>query len=117
MEGSKTGQWIKAMGNGVFQLTFVKDHLNGLGIVHGGMLCVFFDEIMGSLIGSRAVTVSLNVDFMEPAFEGGAQAIARIDREGNDLIFTRAEIVQGKKLVARASGTYFRIPKTFLSSK
>ncbi len=117
MEGSKIGQWVEVKGDGIYQLTFVRDHLNGMGIVHGGILCVFFDEIMGSLINGSAVTVNLNVDFMEPALEGKAQAMAKIDREGNDLIFTRAEITQGKKLIARASGTYFRTPKTFLSNK
>lgn len=117
MEGSKVGQWVEVTGEGIYRLKFVRDHLNGIGIVHGGILCVFFDEIMGSLIKGRAVTINLNIDFMEPALEGEAHAIAKIDREGKDLIFIRAEITQGKKLVARASGTYFRAPKNFLSNK
>ncbi len=117
MEGSKVGQWVEVTGEGVYRVTFAKEHLNGIGIVHGGILCVFFDEIMGSLINGGAVTINLNVDFMEPALEGEARAIAKIDREGKDLIFIRAEITQGKKLVARANGTYFRLPKNFLSNK
>ncbi|MEM0123007.1 MAG: PaaI family thioesterase [Conexivisphaerales archaeon] len=117
MEGSKIGQWLKVTSDGVFELTFIKDHLNSLGIVHGGILCVFFDEIMGSLINGSAVTVNLNVDFMEPALEGTAKAVAKIDRKGKDLIFTQSEIIQGKKTIARARGTYFLVPKTFLSRK
>ena len=65
MEGSKVSQWVEITGDGIYELTFARDHLNGIGIVHGGILCLFFDEIMGSLIDGSAVTVNLNVDFME----------------------------------------------------
>jgi uncharacterized protein (TIGR00369 family) len=107
MEGAKMGKWVKTIKKGTYQLKFTDDHLNGLGIVHGGIIYVFFDEIMGSLAKQEVVTVSLNVDFMEPALKGEALAIARVDRRGKDLIFVQAKILQNKKIVARAHGIYF----------
>ncbi|MGC8568861.1 MAG: PaaI family thioesterase [Nitrososphaeria archaeon] len=82
-------------------------HLNILGVVHGGFIATLLDVAMGSLINERAVTVSLNIDYIEPAFRGEIVAEGKITRYGQDLVFTEGTAKQRDRIVARASGIYF----------
>ncbi|MGC8600013.1 MAG: PaaI family thioesterase [Nitrososphaeria archaeon] len=80
---------------------------NILGIVHGGFITALLDTAMGSLIEKKAVTVNLNVEFIEPAFKGMIRAEGRVVRYGNDLVFTEGAVYQDNRLVARGSAIYF----------
>jgi len=80
---------------------------NILGIVHGGFITALLDTAMGSLIEKEAVTVNLNVEFIEPAFKGRLRAEGKVVRYGNDLVFTEGEVYQDNRLVARGSAIYF----------
>ncbi len=80
---------------------------NALGIVHGGFIVTLLDTAMGSLLESRAVTVSIEVEFLAPAFKGKLMAEGTVVRRGNDLIFTEGRVYQDKRLVAKGSAIYF----------
>ncbi|MFP3224302.1 MAG: PaaI family thioesterase [Nitrososphaeria archaeon] len=80
---------------------------NVLGIVHGGFIAALLDTAMGSLLGKKAVTVNLNVEFIEPAFKGKLRAEGKVVRYGNDLVFTEGKVYQQNRLVARGSAIYF----------
>ncbi|MDP8023746.1 MAG: PaaI family thioesterase [Nitrososphaeria archaeon] len=84
---------------------------NILGIVHGGFIVTLLDTAMGSLIENKAVTVSISVEFLEPAFKGKLRAEGKVVRRGNDLIFTEGRVYQDKRLIAKGSAIYFILLK------
>jgi uncharacterized protein (TIGR00369 family) len=67
----RNGPWFEkadADGRVLRGLRILPRHLNGLGIVHGGLLAAFLDAAMGGAAwrasGRRCVTLSMNVDFL-----------------------------------------------------
>ncbi len=93
--------------NGIAEAYCDERVTNAVGIVHGGFITTLLDTAMGSLIKGKAVTVNINVEFLEPAFKGKLKAKGAIIRQGNDLIFTEGRVYQDKKLVAKATAVYF----------
>lgn len=83
------------------------EHLNELGIAHGGFIASLLDEAMGSLIEEKAVTVSLTIDYLEMLNKGEVKATAEIVRKGKDLVFCEGRVYQNSKVVAKGSGIYF----------
>jgi acyl-coenzyme A thioesterase PaaI-like protein len=111
-------------------LTFV-DHPEGLatsfrlgrryesypGVVHGGLLGVVCDEIMGNLIvvrtGRVAFTVSMRLRYLSPVAVGAEYScVARLGLAGDgSLISATAEIVDAERdAVVTASATYRCVP-------
>ena len=88
-------------------------HANPHGIVDGGMLMTLADHLVGMTIfrsvenGTRAVTVSLNSDFLGPGRLGdwieGSAVITRTTRE---LIFARAEVACARNPILAVSGVW-----------
>jgi acyl-coenzyme A thioesterase PaaI-like protein len=95
----------------------------GLGdILHGGIQCGLFDEIMGwtshILTGQIGVTSDLTVNFLKPVYLGTRLAVScRIaERDGSKVrLEARIEAPDGV-VCTRASGTYHLLPQSRFDS-
>ena len=84
-------------------LDVLPKHLNGAGIIHGGMLMTMLDEagalcgLWCSVQGHRrwSVTVDLDCRFVGQAKGGRIFGTGEIVSHGRSLYFTRTEIVDG----------------------
>jgi uncharacterized protein (TIGR00369 family) len=88
------------------------EHLNEVGLVHGGVSALLLDGAMGRCVGrtlapgQSCATVQLSVQFLAPA-EGRLAALARVVRRGRTTAFMEAECTRADgTLVARAHGTW-----------
>jgi acyl-coenzyme A thioesterase PaaI-like protein len=95
---------------------FVKqDHQGPPGVGHGGIVSTALDEAMALLVhseGEHAVTRRLEVDLLGPAPVGSFGDVAAWVEadEGRRLTLT-AELHADGQLVARAHGTFVRVPR------
>ena len=87
-------------------------HANANGIIHGGMLVTFIDEILGHqvwrAIGKKpCATISLNCDFVAAVKPGDwVEAKTRVVRKGVSVVFMRGELIVGDKVVLTADGIW-----------
>ncbi|WP_428247681.1 PaaI family thioesterase [Ferrovibrio sp.] len=87
--------WARQEGDGLWAYAFQAQlkHLNGRGMVHGGMLMTFADQALGKTVyhavdRQPCVTVSLNNQFVAPAREGDfLEGRGRIVRRTRSLVF------------------------------
>ena len=99
-----------------------EQHCNPMGICHGGMLATLADAAAGLTLiendGARgAVTLNLNMDFISSAAKGSwVEAVATIKKEGGSIGFCVCEIIEGERLIMRATGAFKfierRMPKS-----
>jgi uncharacterized protein (TIGR00369 family) len=86
-------------------------HLNGVGLVHGGMLSAFMDGLLASAAGrgtgKLSVTIHLSVDFLHMARQGDwVIGEAKMTRATRDVAFAEGRAhVRGVDVV-RASGIF-----------
>jgi acyl-coenzyme A thioesterase PaaI-like protein len=92
-----------------------RDHLNGGGAIHGGLLMSFADFSLfaiasDALVGVRAVTLTCNSEFI-----GAGDLTAIVEAEGEviratrSLIFVRGLIKQSARPLLAFSGTLKKI--------
>lgn len=90
-------------------------HTNLNGVAHGGILLSLLDNLMGSAIsaaapGSNYVTATLASSFVSAARIGDwLEARAAITRLGRSLVFIRATIAVGERVVLTGEGSFARI--------
>jgi acyl-coenzyme A thioesterase PaaI-like protein len=91
----------------------------GLGdILHGGIQCGLFDEIMGwtshILTGQIGVTSDFTVNFLKPVYLGTRLAVScRIAGRDGAKVRLEARIeAPGHVVCTRASGTYHLLPQS-----
>lgn len=96
----------------VMGMRIAEDHLNRLGIVHGGLLTTLVDTAMGVAIGRVTGTVStptinLNIDFMGAVREGEwVEAHAEVHKLGRRISNASCVVKAGERVVLRSSGTF-----------
>lgn len=97
----------------VFRVEVKEIHLNSASATHGGFIMTFLDSGMGTAVrhslvkGKRAVTISLNVQFMAATGKGDIlQGTARIRKRTRSLFFLAGEVRSGDKIVASAEGIW-----------
>ncbi|MFF1871472.1 PaaI family thioesterase [Streptomyces sp. CB03911] len=78
-------------------VTFSDRYASYPGVVHGGIVSVLVDELMGDLValdrGFLAFSVTLRTKFLRPLRTNTTyRAIAAITREGNGVIHTEADV-------------------------
>jgi acyl-coenzyme A thioesterase 13 len=113
---SPVGRWLKATlieveeGKLTADLIVREEMTNPVGTLHGGMIAVIADEMIGATIATLNlqnvyVSVNLNTDFLHPALLGETiRAKAEVVRRGKNIIHTECKIFNSKdKLVAKAS--------------
>jgi uncharacterized protein (TIGR00369 family) len=79
-------------------IAFADDYASYPGVVHGGMVSVLVDELMGDLIaldrGLLAFSVTLRTKFLRPLRTGTSyRAVARVVREGAGVIHAEADVL------------------------
>jgi len=80
---------------------------------NGGAIATLADSTGGAsvltlLTGKNQVTVSLNIEYLEPVECGPVTGEAKIERRGKHLVFSSINIFDGKeRLCAHAQGIYF----------
>lgn len=99
---------------GVCTLEIGPQHLNRLGLLHGGFVSMLLDNGCGvavrSVLGdidTRAITVSLSVNFISGARSGRVTATGRVTGGGRSLKFAEAELRdEAGRLLATGSATF-----------
>ena len=86
-------------------------HANGFGIVHGGWLMAFTDGVLGAAVyeaaKSRSVTLRMNADFIGMVRLGEwVEGRGLVTRATRSLVFARAELRAGGKVVLTAEGVF-----------
>ncbi|AOY95697.1 esterase [Cupriavidus sp. USMAA2-4] len=89
-------------------------HLNPLGIPHGGMLATLADTAIGMMMsletGSKrptAVTANLSLDFFDSARVGDwVEAHVSFDKLGNRLRFGSCRLLAGERCLLRATAIF-----------
>jgi len=109
------GLQVKKLGSGMAELEAIAriHHTNPLGAVHGGLYMSMLDAAMGNAVrslGIKAVTVDLSTGFVSAAAIGELlTASGEVIRSGNNLVFARAQVTSGNRVLADARGTFYRI--------
>ncbi|MDR1387901.1 MAG: PaaI family thioesterase [Propionibacteriaceae bacterium] len=115
--GVDRSTFAKPEGPAVLEIT--AEHLNPNGGVHGGVIATLVDTAMGVAArhrlgdGRHVVTVSLTINFLNPAVVGDVLLITpTVSRVGSRLIFTGAEVVRSsdRTIIAQAIGSFAIIP-------
>lgn len=106
---------VLKLGSGTAELEVVarKQHTNPLGAVHGGLYMSILDAAMGNAVrslGVKAVTVDLSTGFIAAAALGEVLiASGEVIKSGKSMLFARAQVTAGNRIVADARGTFYRI--------
>ena len=86
---------------------------NNFGLVQGGVLGVYLDNIMGqscyTLLGKdkSISTMTLNLQYLEPAPMGVIKGTARVVKKGSRVFFAEGEVQNAAGLpLARATGSF-----------
>lgn len=108
--------WAKQEADGMAYGLVAEDrHSNAHGIVHGGMLVTFLDQILGATCWEAAqrdavVTIQLNTHFVAAARAGEfLEARAEAVRATKSIVFVRGQITVGERIVATADGVWKRL--------
>tara|TARA_B100000989_G_scaffold116779_1_gene85963 strand:- start:918 stop:1316 length:399 start_codon:yes stop_codon:yes gene_type:complete len=95
-----------------FKSLITKNHLNAIGITHGGYLSALIDSGAGTAAHRAAgkvpcVTISLDIKFIGMSKEGDEiVGVARILKKTKTLIFLFCELRCKKKIITSASGIW-----------
>lgn len=87
-------------------------HLNGMGFMHGGMICAFADSAiaMASFAATQkqGVTIKLSLEYFETISQGSwIEARPEVTMTDGELVHVTAPIYrEDGKLAARASGIF-----------
>ncbi|MGB1249685.1 MAG: PaaI family thioesterase [Candidatus Promineifilaceae bacterium] len=89
-------------------------HVNGLRMVHGGVLMAMADYTLGvAAIGREGrvcVTISCNQEFVSPAFKGNLlRGRGELIRKTSSLMFVRCTLLVHERIVMTASGVFKEI--------
>ncbi len=88
------------------------EHLNGGGALHGGMMMALADIVMGrtvrdALEGQKALTISLNCDFIGPSKLGErVRGTAAITRKTRSIVFIGCELAVEGRPIMTATGLW-----------
>ncbi|CAA9213625.1 MAG: hypothetical protein AVDCRST_MAG27-15 [uncultured Craurococcus sp.] len=87
-------------------------HLNLGGVVHGGMLMSFADDVLGMTVWEAAgrkpcTTVQLSTQFISPARAGEfVEGRAEVLRSTRSVVFVRGLVMVGDRTVIHADGIW-----------
>jgi len=87
-------------------------HLNGNGVVHGGVLFTLADTAMGAALhqtleeGQLCATIETKIAYFKPVFEGEVVCHGQILHQGKSVASTEASLFVDDVLVAKATGSF-----------
>lgn len=88
-------------------------HCNGMGFMHGGMICAFADSALAwavwSVTGRSSVTIKLTMEFMDIVQEGTwLEAHPEVKGVDGDLVHVMASLIKPDGALAARSDAVFR---------
>ena len=97
-------------GRTLLRLVLGPQHLNNVGMAHGGVTCTLLDIAMGSAarrhVDLPVMTLDMQTSFIAPG-RGILVAEGRVVRAGRSVIFSEGEVrMPGGELVAKGSGLF-----------
>lgn len=108
--------YFKQFDDGSYQAAFVAEerHLNGGGMLHGGLLMSFADFALFAIardhIEGMAVTVGFNSEFISGGPAGALiEASGEVTKATGSMIFVRGKIFSGDQTVMTFSGILKKI--------
>ena len=98
----------------LLRLVLAPQHLNNIGMAHGGLTCTLLDIAMGSAarrhVDLPVVTLDMQISFIAPG-RGVLLAEGRVLRAGRSVVFSEGEVrTQSGELVAKGSGLFKPVP-------
>lgn len=87
-------------------------HMNGNGVVHGGVLFTLADTAMGAAVFSTlqpdqmCATIESKIAYFKPVFEGEVVCTGEIVNRGKTVASTESSLYVGDVLVAKATGSF-----------
>ncbi|HWV63063.1 MAG TPA: PaaI family thioesterase [Oxalicibacterium sp.] len=112
-------------GTAQVQLTLQERHLNSWRVAHGGVVMTMLDNVM-SLAGRSldpeirsGVTIEMKTSFMQPGGIEGSRLVAKgkVLHASSSIYFCEGELLNGDKLVAKATGTFKFIRRNDVAKK
>ncbi len=109
----------KEDGKAIVRISVSEKHRQVYGQVHGGVIATMLDSAIAVVVNQKigpdqgANTIELKVNYLRPATGDSLRAEGEIIKYGRTLIVAEARCYDEEedKLVAYASGTYFRLGK------
>ena len=88
-------------------------HCNGMGFMHGGMICAFADSALAwavwSAVKRSSVTIKLTMEFMDIVQEGTwLEAHSQVKGVDGDLVHVMTELVKEDGTLAARADAVFR---------
>ena len=111
---AENGIVITAVGDGWAEgeLIAAAQHMNPMGIVHGGCLCAMMDQVSGAAActrGSACLTINCDIRYLAPGGAGRLLARAEAIHMGRSTAVFRCTVTDGAGKLC-ADGTYtFRL--------
>lgn len=97
----------------VAEHVFDARHVGAPGIAHGGAVATVLDDLFGFLlyvVGSLAVTRSINVDYFSPVLLGETYALsAELTRRDGRKLFMASTIQSQDRTVAKAEAVFIAV--------
>lgn len=92
------------------RLEVADGHLNGAGVVHGGVTFTLADSALGygiyKFVGKPCTTAEMKINYLKPVSSGVLTARSYILRAGRRLVVARAEVCCGDEAVAEVLSTF-----------
>lgn len=104
-------EFIELHEDGATMRLMVRDeHLNGAGVVHGGVTFTLADSALGygiyRTLGKPCTTAEMKINYIRPAMGGVLVARSRIVKKGRRLVVARAEVTCDGLQVAQVLSTF-----------
>jgi len=107
---------LESKGHGYcrYRLEIANNHLNPIGIVHGGVLYSLVDYSMGEAVYSvlpdkaRAFTTDVEIRYLQSVSEGKLFCETKVLHQGKRIIVCESNVVDDNSVIcARASGSFY----------
>ena len=91
--------------------------MNPHGVLHGGVMYSMADTGMGAALYSlleeneSCATIEVKINYFKPVKEGVLICNTKVIHKGRSISALESEIMNNKKLVAKATGTFSIFPK------
>ncbi len=115
----KTNRFHKSVGiefvqlhedGATMRLELGEAHLNGAGVVHGGVTFTLADSALGygiyKIVGKPCTTAEMKINYLKPVSSGVLTARSHILRAGRRLVVARAEVRCGDEPIAEVLSTF-----------
>jgi len=114
------GFQLEAKGFGYcrYHLEIGEQHLNPIGVVHGGVIYSLVDYSMGEAVYSviseqdRAFTTDIEIRYLKSVAEGSLFCETKVLHQGKRIIVCESNVVDDNSVIcARASGSFYISPR------